>query len=401
MNAGAAVLIFVLGAIAGTALSLVLAKMVRGETARQMEKDLAALLPQVAEAVLAPKAAELERAAGQELKLLGTETVGKVETTQAALREKLQEMQTRLDAYQAKIGEFEKERAGGQARFEVQLQQMLGAGAAMEREARSLRAALTTSSSVRGSWGETVLRNILDRSGLNPQIDYDLQVSLAGGDLRPDAVLHFPNGGNLAVDAKASLTPELLQALDAGSEEDRHAAFAAFAKVLRARARELSHKDYPAHLDRSLPALIMFVPSEGAFRAALDADAELFAFGQELQPRVLFASPSTLFPLLLVLAHGWQQHKASRQIHELLGEIGELGGRLQVFVKHLQGVGKAIDDAGKAFNSAGASYRTRLTPQMNRLQEHGAGWDPPPELPDVAHHPQLAESASATDSQAR
>lgn len=339
------------------------------------------------------------RAFGQARQDLGTELSDVLprvaESTQADLRVRMEAMRTQLESYQTRITEFEKERAGAQARIEQQMQQVASTGADMTQEARSLRQALATSSGVRGAWGESVLQNIFNACGLNEQIDYDLQVVLPGG-LRPDAVLYLATGRKLAVDAKASLS-DFLAGLEAGEEKQRRACFERFAKVLRERAKDLSAKDYSGHLDNSLPFVAMFVPSESAFRAALDADPELFLFGQGLQPPVLLASPSTLFPIVATVAQGWQQFKAGQQMQNLLDEIAELGTRLLTFHKHVQGVGKAIDDAAKAFNAAGASYRSRLTPQLTKLQELNVNWTQPAELKPVENQPQLVDAAAAKD----
>ncbi|MGH9477354.1 MAG: DNA recombination protein RmuC [Terriglobales bacterium] len=363
------------GILAGVAAGVALTWWIVHRTRQELQAQLAAVLPGVTEAILGQKTAELKQAGAE---------------TQADFRARMEEMRRQLEAYQTRITEFEKERAGAQAKIEQQLLQVAGAGAAMAQEARSLREALTTSSGVRGAWGESVLQNIFNTCGLNEQIDYDLQVVLPGG-LRPDAVLYLATGRKLVVDVKASLS-DFLAGLEAADDAQRRACFSTFAKVLRERARELARKDYVASLERSLPFVAMFVPSESAFRAALDADPELFLYGQTLQPPVLLASPSTLFPLVATVAQGWQQFKAGQQMQKLLDEVAELGSRLLLFHKHLQGVGKAIDDAAKAFNSTAASYRSRLSPQLLRLQELNANWNPPLDLKNVETRPQLADS---------
>ncbi|HET9785102.1 MAG TPA: DNA recombination protein RmuC [Terriglobales bacterium] len=291
-------------------------------------------------------------------------------------------LRVHLEQTQARLAAMERERAGAAARVEMQLQQVAAAGAAMRDEARGLRQALTSGGAVRGAWGEAVLENILRACGLNPGVDYETQVELAGR-FRPDVVIHLPSGRKLAVDAKASLQP-FLDGLEAAEEGARRAAHAAFARRLRERARELAGKDYAGALAGSLPCVVMFVPSESAFRAACDADPELFAYGQGLQPPVLLASPATLFPLLQVVAQGWQQQRVGEQAHALLGEITELGARLRTFTNHLRTVGAALNDTVAAYNAAGASFRSRLTPQLQRLEQRHAGWEVPDELPEVA-----------------
>lgn len=362
---------------------------------QRLEEKLQSILPQVAEQVLASKQQQLEKTAQQELRLLSTETVQQVQTTQAGLQAQMETMRLQLDSYQARITAFEKERAGAQAQLHMQLETVVSAGVAMGQEARTLREALSTSGGVRGAWGEATIKNILNACGLNEQIDYDLQVGLADR-MRPDAVVYLPSGRKLAIDSKASLA-SFQAGLEASDAAGRERCFAEFAKVLRGRAKELASKEYSRNLQRSLPCVVMFVPSEGAFRAALDADPELFLYGQGLQPTVLLASPSTLFPMILVIAHGWQQHKAGEQMQEMLAEVAEYGKRLQTFLGHVQNVGKAVDQAGKAYNAAVASFRTRLVPQESKLQQLNAGWSELEELKPADNRPLLADNAT-TDS---
>jgi len=292
----------------------------------------------------------------------------------AGLRAQWEQTQARLTA-------MEQERAAAAARVESQLQQVVATGAAMREEAHGLRQALTSSGAVRGAWGEAVLENILQGCGLNRGVDYETQVELKGK-WRPDVVVHLPSGRKLALDAKAGLQP-FLAGLQAPDDAARRAAFAAFARLLRERARELAGKDYAGALADSLPCVVIFVPSEGAFRAALDADPELFAYAQGMHPPVVLASPSTLFPLLQVVAQGWRQHRAGEQVRALLGDIAELGARLRTFTNHLRSVGAALNDTVTAYNAAGASYRGRLAPQLQRLEQHHAAWDVPAELPEI------------------
>lgn len=387
------VLLFVGGCGLGGLVVWLIAR--RAPQSPAFEDKLRAILPQVAEQVLAAKTQQLERTAQQELKLLGADTVHQVQTSQTGLQSKLEEMRLQLEGYQARITAFEKERAGAQAQLQMQIETVVGAGAAMGQEARTLREALSTSGGVRGAWGEATLKNILNACGLNEQIDYDLQVGL-NDRMRPDAVLYLPTGRRLAIDAKASLA-SFQAGLEASDDARRQQCFAEFAQVLRRRAKELASKEYSRNLEHSLPCVVMFVPSEGAFRAALDADAELFLYGQSLQPTVLLASPSTLFPMILVVAHGWQQHKAGQQMQELLAEVAEFGSRLQTFLGHIQNVGKAVDQAGKAYNAALASFRTRLAPQAAKLEQLHAGWKELEELKPVENRPLLAEEASSTE----
>ncbi|MGH9519611.1 MAG: DNA recombination protein RmuC, partial [Terriglobales bacterium] len=169
------------------------------------------------------------------------------------------------------------------------------------------------------------------------------------------------------------------------------------ARVLRGRAKDLAARDYCAGLENSAPFVVMFVPSEAALRAALDADADLLQYCQGLSPAIVLASPSTLFAVLALIAQGWRQHRATEKMGDILIEVGEFGKRLQVFLEHFQAVGKGIEAAGAAYNKALASYRSRLSPKAEKIQELQAGWAPEPALKPVEARPLLADAADASD----
>ncbi|MGH9472247.1 MAG: DNA recombination protein RmuC [Terriglobales bacterium] len=344
--------------------------------------------------------AEARQLAEQQLRAVSTDAAHKVEMSNAGIEHLVTELRQQLDGYQTRITTLETERAGAQARLQQQVESLAGVGAAMRQESQALRQALTTSSSVRGNWGEMVLKNLLDQCGLNEHTDYDTQLNLPDSRLRPDVVVHLASGQSLAIDAKASLS-EFLAGLECSDEAGRKQHFLSFAQVLRGRARELAGKDYAAKLEGSLPFVVMFVPGEGAFRAALDADPGLCTYGQTLAPQVVLTSPATLFPMLALVAQDWQLSEASRNAQQLVQEVTEFGQRLVKLLEHWHNVGKALDGAGKAYNQALASFNARLLPQWRKLQELQAGWQDPPEIKPTDNLPQLPETTGARAEAAR
>jgi len=365
-------------------------------SAEHMRLQLEALLPQVADRVLSARSEQWHQSARQELQQSGQATVSRVRESQLHMENLLQGMQQQLMQYQERLNALENERAQAEVRIEQQLQDVARAGGLLAQEARTLREAIQTSGGVRGRWGEAVLKNLLDLAGLNEHVDYDLQVTLNEREslLRPDAILHLPSGRDLIVDAKASLT-SFLGGLSEPDEQRRQELFRQFAAVLRRRADELAGKDYSGNLDNSIPCVIMFVPSEAAFRAALDADPELFLHGQSKRPSVLLASPSTLLPLVSVITQGWQQHIMNRQAAELAAEVNEFARRLAVFLGHVQKIARGLDSASDAYDKAIASFRSRLTPKIERLKEMGAAFDTLPELRPVERRAGLEPEAVA------
>lgn len=368
----------VAGVIAGVALGAALAWLSLQQARRERER-------------LQMQAGQL---AEQQLRAASTDVVHKVEMSNAGLQQLVGEMRSQLDAYQARISALETERAAAQARLQQQVESLAGVGASMRQESQSLRQALATSTAVRGSWGEAVLKNLLVQCGLTEHTDFETQTSLGDSRLRPDVIVRLASGQALAIDAKASLS-EFLAGLDCAEEAARKQHFDEFARVLRGRARELAGRDYAGKLEHSLPFVVMFVPGEGAFRAALDADPGLCAFGQTLATQVVLTSPATLFPMLALVAQDWQLSEATRNAQQLVQEVTEFGLRLVKLLEHWQNVGKSLDGAGKAYNQALASFNSRLLPQWRKLQDLQAGWGAPPEIKPVENIPQLQETAGA------
>lgn len=355
-------------------------------SAEQLRLQLDALLPQIAERVLSARSEQWQQTARQELQQSGQTTVSRVRESQLHMENLLQGMQQQLLQYQERLNALENDRAQAEVRIEQQLQDVARAGGLLAQEARTLREAIQTSGGVRGRWGEAVLKNLLQLAGLNEHVDYDLQVTFSEQESlqRPDAILHLPSGRELIIDAKASLT-SFLGGLAEADDQRRQEMFRQFATVLRRRADELAGKDYSKNLDNSIPCVVMFVPSEAAFRAALDADPNLFLHGQSKHPSVLLASPSTLLPLVSVIAQGWQQHVMNRQAADLAREVNDFARRLGVFLGHVQKIARGLDHAADAYDKAVASFRRRLAPKMERLREMGAAFDALPELRPVEH----------------
>jgi len=370
-------------------------------SAEQLRLQLEALLPQVADRVLTARSEQWHQSARQELQQSGQATVTRVRESQLHMENLLQGMQQQLLQYQERLNALENDRAQAEVRIEQQLQDVARAGGLLAQEARTLREAIQTSGGVRGRWGEAVLKNLLQLAGLNEHIDYDLQVTVSEPESlqRPDAILHLPSGRELIVDAKASLT-SFLGGLAETDDQRRQELFKQFAAVLRRRADELAGKDYSRNLDNSIPCVIMFVPSEAAFRAALDADPNLFLHGQSKRPSVLLASPSTLLPLVSVIAQGWQQHIMNRQAADLAREVNDFARRLGVFLGHVQKIARGLDTASDAYDKAIASFRSRLAPKIERLKEMGAAFDSLPELRPVEHRASIEAEAAEADKSA-
>jgi DNA recombination protein RmuC len=233
------------------------------------------------------------------------------------------------------------------------LQKLQDAQAKLHADAESLSRALTGESKVQGDWGELVLERVLETAGLTEGREYDLQVSHRdedGGRKRPDALVYLPGNRVVVVDAKCSLTA-FVEAMRAETEERRRAALAAHVKSVRGHVGELVAKSYQDVVKgRSVDLVLMFVPNEAAFHAAIATDAGLYeaAFKQ----RVVICSPTTLLAALQLISHVWRTESQNVNAQRIADEAAKLLEKLSAFVTDLDGVGMRLVQAQESFAAA-------------------------------------------------
>lgn len=255
------------------------------------------------------------------------------------------------------------------------------------RDSSTVRSAidlLTHDSGRRGTWGEVTLRRLLEKAGLEHGLDFDTQVVLPGG--RPDAIIHLGGGGSIVVDAKAPLD-DLRRAADCDDDGDRATHLKAHAAAVRRHVRELAGRDYPSRLRTTFAPVVMYLPVEGAWEAAIDAVPDL---GPEALNRGVHpASPRTLGLVLDLIKHHALTVNQEAATREILEDTRELLGRLDKHAGHLVKLGKALGGAVEAFNQAVGNAATRVLPATNRMAGHlGRQVVAPPEPILVLPHPE-------------
>jgi len=239
----------------------------------------------------------------------------------------------------------------------------------LKKETANLVQALRTPT-VKGRWGEMTLKRLVELAGMTEHCDFCVQVSVEreDGTLRPDMVVSLPGGTSIIVDAKVSLNA-YLEALDAKGEESQTEALKRHAKQVAEHMRKLAKKAYASQFVQAHEFVVMFLPGEPLFSAAVQHESGLIE--EAIQKRVLIATPTTLIALLSTVAYGWRQER----LHEnalLLQKLGaELYERLATCTKHLDDLGRALGKAIHAYNASVGSLESRVLVTARRFQEFG------------------------------
>jgi len=291
-------------------------------------------------------------------------------------------VQDKLGRMESEIGRLERERR--QAHGELgQMVRDLGEGVrTLRQETGNLVSALKRPST-RGAWGEIQLRNAVEMAGMVSHCDFLEQTTLntPDGVLRPDMLVRLPGGKVVVVDAKVPLDA-YLAALEATAEQDREAHIARHARQTREHITKLAAKGYQAQLEVTPEFVVMFVPSDGIYQAALAQDPALIEYS--IANQVLMATPTTLIGLLWAVHYGWRQELIAQSAREIAESARELHRRLARFVEPFAKVGRQLDSAVGAYNEAVGSFDHRVVPQLRRIEDAGASSgrsaDAPPPL---------------------
>jgi DNA recombination protein RmuC len=259
-----------------------------------------------------------------------------------------------------RLGEAERDRVAAYSKL---TEQVMALGTSANMLSRALRTPV-----VRGRWGEMQLRRVVEIAGMLQRCDFDEQPALFtdNGRMRPDLVVHLPGAKQIVVDAKVPLEA-FLDAQEAQDDEARGARLQTHARQVRDHMDKLGSKAYWDQLGNSPEMVVMFLPGETLFSAALQHDLTLIEHG--LQQKVLLASPITLIALLTTVAHSWRQEALTENYRE----VAELGKafyeRLATFIEHFDDLRKKLDGAVQAYNKAAGSFETRVLVSARKLRE--------------------------------
>lgn len=291
-----------------------------------------------------------------------------LEQRQKAIEALVTPIQQSLAEYRKGLGEIEKAREAAYGGLMAHLQDVVRAQTDASKETRKLVTALQAAPKTRGRWGEQQLHNVLELSGMTPYIDFDPEQTIAGEDgrLRPDVIIRLPGERRIVVDAKTSMAA-YLDAVEAADEAEREVHLERHARQLRTHMKQLAAKAYWEALPFTPDFVVMFIPGENFFAAAIERDPLLFE--DAVAARVLIVTPTTLIALAKAIAFGWRQEKVADNARRV-AELGRnLYRRLAAMGGHVVDVGKGLETAVRRYNDLVGSLEQSVMPQARRFNE--------------------------------
>ena len=315
-----------------------------------------------------------------------------LEKRQQAINKTVEPVSQTLKTFSERVNKIEERRIESEGGIKKELEKLSEMHLRLDQSTSSLVKALRAPQ-VRGQWGEMHLRRTVEMAGMINYCDFEEQSSVEtdeGQRQRPDMLIRLPNERRVVVDSKVPIAA-YLDALETDSPESQSERMQAHARHLRTHIKDLSTKAYWSQFDNAPEFVVLFIPNEAIFSAALEEDPSLIELGVE--NKVILATPTTLIALLKAVAYGWQQEAITREAKEIAALGREIYDRLSVVIGHFVKLGKSIDQSVGNYNKAMNSVDSRLMVTARKFESlESASTETLPEINQIEKRPNLPTS---------
>ncbi|OAQ19964.1 DNA recombination protein RmuC [Thermosulfurimonas dismutans] len=306
------------------------------------------------------------------LSVFREEIQGQLKAKEEAIDRLTQPIKEALEKVNREIKEMEEKREGAYKSLQESLRNLVEVYLPrLQKETENLSRALRQPR-IRGRWGEIQLKRVVEMVGMLPKCDFEEQTSFSTDErtLRPDMIIRLPGGRIIAVDAKVPFEV-YIEAIEEENEDEAHKKIQEYVAGLKNHIKSLSQKRYweaiESRWQKSPEFVILFLPAEGLFSAALKSDPEIVEFGAK--HKVLLATPITLIAILKAVAYAWQEQELAENAREIAHLGKQLYERLRVLTEHFNDLGNRLKQAVEAYNKTVRSYESRILVTARKFED--------------------------------
>ena len=310
---------------------------------------------------------EFLRLANETLAKFQESAKGDLAQRQQSIATLVKPLEEQLKTYQQRLQQSEAAQSTTLGEVKKHLETLATQSQSLSNETLQLRRVLS-SNQARGRWGEETLRRVVEAAGMSAHCDFVEQAQ--SGDSKPDLIVRLPGDRLIIVDAKV---PDLdfLNAMEAADPVKRAEALASHAAKLKGTIKALADRDYPRQFPNALDYVVLFLPAESLFSAALEGDRDLIIWAAGKQ--IMLATPASLIALLRSVSVSWQQYAQTENAQAIAEAAQELYNRVTKFTEHFESIRDGLDKANNAFNASVGSYERMVRPSGEKLLKLGGG----------------------------